>query len=81
MRDWARSASTWLTKQLSSGGEDQGGCWWAEQGVQEMEGWIEEVVRKGGREGKTGIEGLSLLRRMLGSVGFQVVASVVDELL
>lgn len=52
-----------------------------EQGVEEMEGWIEEVVRKGGREGKTGIEGLSLLRRMLESDGFQVVASVVDELL
>lgn len=28
------------------------------------------MVRKGGREGKTGIEGLSLLRRMLGSDGF-----------
>lgn len=32
-------------------------------------------------EGKTGIEGLSLLRRMLGSDGFQVVASAADELL
>lgn len=33
------------------------------------------------RGGETGIEGLSLLRRMLGSDGFQVVASAADELL
>lgn len=51
----------WLTRRLSSGGGvGQVGRWWAEQGVEEMEGWIEEVVRKGGREGETGIEGLSL---------------------
>lgn len=54
---------------------------WDEQGMEETEGWIEEVVRKGGKEGKTGIEGLSLLRPTLESDGFQVVASVVVRLL
>lgn len=43
-------------------------------------GWMEEGVEQSRGTGKTGVEGLSLSRRMLGSDGFQVVASAVEEL-
>lgn len=45
-----------------------------------MEGWIEGGGGERRGTGKTGFEGSSLLRRMLGSDGFQVVASEVEEL-
>lgn len=44
------------------------------------EGWIKEGVEGREGKGKTGVEGLSLQRSMLGSDGFQVVASAVEVL-